>query len=164
VLATLFAFSAAVSAAAAVTPDADGFKSMSSQGFIFKWRVSGDKIDCVVRSSTKGWLAVGFNGSKAMNGANIIIGYVDKDGIVKIEDDVAKGHSHKADKVQNVENKFGSEQHGVTELRFTIPLNSGDEEDFVLIPGQTYYVILALGAKDAFTGIHAKKTGIVITL
>ncbi len=144
--------------------DADGYKTAASAGFVFKWRVSGEKLDCIVRAATEGWLAVGFNTGRAMDGANMIIGFVDKKGVVVIEDQYGKGHSHKKDKIQNIENLFGEEHVGNTELRFTIPLDSGDKQDMILKPGQKYNIIMATSNKDSLTSWHKKHTFVVITL
>ncbi len=49
------------------------------------WRIDGDKIHVKLAAKTSGWVAIGFDPEKAMQGANIIIGAVKK-GKVRIED------------------------------------------------------------------------------
>lgn len=61
----------------------------------FSWTIEGDQIHVRLSAKTTGWVAIGFDPEKAMQGANIIIGAVKK-GKVKIEDHYAdrkRGHS-----------------------------------------------------------------------
>jgi hypothetical protein len=143
--------------------DQDGWKTAAQSGLVFRWKVNGSDLDCSVKGATTGWIAVGFNGAAVMNGANIIIGYVDAKGVV-IEDQLGRNHGHSRDAVQNVKNPFGEEIRGQTELRFTIPLDSGDNQDFKLEPGRPVFVIMAMGRKDKLTGIHWKKVTVRIDL
>jgi hypothetical protein len=145
------------------TVDSDGYKTAASAGIVLKWKVSGDRLDCLVRGSTKGWIAAGFNSADSMNGARLIIGYVDEKGI-HIRADQGKGHSHKAMIVQDITGAFGNEKHGLTEIGFSIPLDPGTKDGFVLVPGRKIQVLLAMGKSNNFNAIHVKKTSVVITL
>ena len=72
---------------------------------------------------TKGWVAIGFNPSTMMKGADIIIGYVKK-GKVKISDEFGTyATKHKSDSKlggkNNISEAEGFEKNGVTSLYFT---------------------------------------------
>jgi hypothetical protein len=117
-----------------------------------------------VRAPTDGWVAVGFDPTNRMENANIIIGYVSND-TAYIRDDFGTGFtSHAADTSaalggnSNVTDISGTETGGVTEITFTIPLNSGDSRDRVLVVGQVYSVILAYGTDDSFDAPHTVTT------
>ena len=60
----------------------------------------------------------------------------------------------------------GSENDGTTQIRFTIPLDSGDSKDRPLSPGVDYRVILAHGTDEAdgFGSYHGKRTTVKIKL
>jgi hypothetical protein len=62
--------------------------------------------------------------------------------------------------------KSGTEVGGTTEIRFTIPLNSGDPRDRVLVGGNNYAVILSHGPNgaDNFTTQHTERAVTVINL
>ena len=112
-----------------------------------------------VSTATVGWIAVGFDPSAGMQDANIIIGYVVND-TAYVRDDYGTGlYSHAPDTTlggtNDVADIAGSETGGVTEISFTIPLNSGDAMDRVLVVGQSYSVILAWGTDDSFDTPHA---------
>lgn len=113
----------------------------------FSWCTNGTTMDVKLRAPATGWLAVGFNPTRAMKDANIIIGYV-KDGKAYVEDHFGTGWvSHDEDVKlggrSDVTNVFGTEADGHTELAFTIPLNSGDPRDVVLDPAGATTVLLA---------------------
>ena len=147
-----------------------GYSSATDKDITLKWKVEGETLKVKVSAPTTGWVAVGFDPSHAMKGANIIIGYV-KNGKVEIRDDFGNGPmSHKADTEMggkdDITYKSGKEENGTTEISFTIPLNSGDDQDKPLVPGKTYKVILAAGANDAddFSSRHKKIGSVEIKL
>ena len=144
------------------------WKSADAGDFHLEWMVDGLNLNIKVTAPTEGWIAVGFNPTKKMKDANIIMGYVE-DGMVVIEDHFGSGQiSHRNDGSlggsDDVMNKSGSERNGVTELSYTIPLNSGDPYDRVLTEGHTYKVILASHSKDKITMKHKRRTSMSITL
>ena len=55
----------------------------------------------------------------------------------------------------------GNETDGITRIRFTIPLDSGDAFDKVLEQGRTYKVIYSYGpnGKDDFGSYHTQNRG-----
>ena len=144
------------------------FNETSVKEFSLKWRINGQNLDLAVSAKTTGWIAVGFEPTRIMKDADIIIGYVDNKNIV-IEDHFAdKFTSHKNDTtfggVDNITNVTGSEKNGITTIEFTIPLNSGDKYDKVLIPGKEYKVIFAYGTKDNLKTKHRKTASVKIKL
>ena len=156
--------------------DSDGYAETASSGITLKWKVEGNLLHLKVSAETTGWVAVGFDPVNRMEGANIIIGYVE-DGAAYIRDDYAYTIvSHDSDESQggtdDVTNPAGTESGGVTEISFTIPLDSGDAYDKPLVPGNAYNVILARGpdasdtddSGDNFTKYHQSRTMVQITL
>jgi len=151
--------------------DAPAAYSVHKAGDItLSWMVDGKMLHVKVSAPTTGWVAVGFDPKSHMEGANLILGYV-KDGQVHIEDDYAtQPYGHASDVslggTDNVTDAAGTESGGVTEISFTIPLDSGDQYDRVLVPGQTYKIILAHGADgvDDFITHHAEHKEASITI
>jgi hypothetical protein len=112
-----------------------------------------------LEAKTTGWVAVGIAPTSRMKSANIIIGYV-KDGKVFISDEIGtSGTTHTTDKTNNILEYSGSEIDGVTKISFIIPLNSGDRQDKVLLPGKTYSIILAKSDTDDLTSYHDSSRG-----
>jgi len=144
------------------------WKSADSGGFHFEWMVDGADLNVKLSAETEGWVAIGFNPSKKMKDADIIIGCVD-DGTVTIEDHYGSGQiSHRSDEsrggTDNISNLSGREAGGMTELSFTIPMNSGDEHDCILREGETCRLIFASGKKDKLTSMHNRKASMEIVL
>lgn len=129
-----------------------GYNEMTKDKVVFRWKVEGVNLLVDVTAPTTGWVGVGFDPSFWMKDANLIIGYV-KNNQAFIEDDfgtdnTAHQHDTNLGGQDNILSKDGQEQNGTTELRFTIPLNSGDKYDKVLEPGKEYTVLVAYGAND----------------
>ena len=115
----------------------------------------------IISTQTTGWVAVGFGATNAMANANIIIAYV-SNGVLNIRDDYGVSQtSHNSDLnlggTDNILHSSGTEENGITTVQFQIPLNSGDQYDKVLDPGQNISIILARGgnSSDNFTSMHS---------
>ena len=146
-----------------------GYYQITKMNITLQWRVKGEHLDVIVNAPTTGWVAVGFDPVRRMKGANIVIGFV-KDAEVFIRDDYGVARTfHRADEKvggkDNITDVSGSETGGSTELAFTIPLDSGNPGDKVLVPGKDYTVLLAYGSKDNFTTYHnTRRTSVKIKL
>ncbi len=145
------------------------YEEVVESGITLQWRTDADYLYINLTAPTTGWVAVGFDPVNAMQDANIIIGYVDSSGEVFIRDDYGTSPgSHAADTslggADHVMDHYGMDDGSMTMLHFKIPLNSGDEYDKMLMPGNTYEVILAYGSSDNFTSFHTMATSIEIEL
>lgn len=147
--------------------DSQGSSTVSAEGITLNWTVEGDSATFTLEAPTTGWVAVGFNPTRMMQDANLIIGYV-KDGEAAIRDDFGNYFtSHNADRnmggSDDIADFHGSESEGTTSLTFTIPLDSGDEYDQPLTPGEDVDLILAYGNSDDFHTIHSKTATTTVT-
>ena len=109
-----------------------------------------------------GFVAIGFDPVREMEGANFILGYVE-DGKVYFRDDFGTeltAHMADVDRggVGNIISSAGAEWADRTILEFIIPLDSGDAMDRPLVPGNTYTVLLAYhDLRDGFTTRHSRR-------
>jgi len=154
---------------AAAVLEAD-YSSLVHEGYSLQWRVNGDMLDVVLSYETTGWVSVGFDPSRMMQDANIIIGYV-VDGTATISDQYGTGQTaHQPDTeiggADSLVNGSGVEEKGYTEISFSIPLDSGEDADRPLEPGSTYTVLLGHGPEgaDDFTTYHAGRTSVEIEI
>jgi hypothetical protein len=150
--------------------DDEGFKQTTASGITLKWKVENSALIVKVSASTTGWVAVGFDPTSRMQDANIIIGYV-SGGDAFIRDDYGSAlTAHQSDVSgggsDDITDKGGTEADGVTEITFSIPLDSGDSRDRPLVEGNTYTVIMARGPNgaDDHTTQHAARTSTTITI
>ncbi|UCH77889.1 MAG: DOMON domain-containing protein [Candidatus Coatesbacteria bacterium] len=139
-------------------------------GITLTWQPEGANLHVTVKAPTTGWVAVGFDPTVGMKDANLILGYV-AGGTVSTRDDFGTAATaHDADTnlggTDNVLNPAGKEEAGSTEISFTIPLDSGDAYDRVLVVGRTYKVLLAYGPNgaDDFAIKHATRVAANITI
>ncbi|OPL19785.1 MAG: hypothetical protein AVO35_02075 [Candidatus Aegiribacteria sp. MLS_C] len=138
------------------------WQELTLEDFTLRWAtVSASELAVELSGPTTGWVAVGFDPATAMQNANIIIGYV-ASGVPFIRDDFGVAPtSHAADTLLGGSHDLiidgGTENAGTTEIMFTIPLDSGDQYDKPLVPGNTYPIILARSAngQDSFSAPHA---------
>ena len=140
---------------------AQDWQEVVVDGFTLNWAtMPGDLLSVKLSAPATGWLSVGFDPTQMMLNANIIIGYVESSNTVLRDDFGWQMTSHKADTTLGGTHDLtvdgGSEAGGTTEIRFTIPMNSGDSYDRELVPGNTYTVIFARRAngEDKFTAPH----------
>lgn len=149
---------------------ADGFKQITDDQFTLRWRINGSSMNVILRYPTTGWVGVGFGTTGTMQGSDIIIGYV-KNGKATIVDAYGnEPNSHTNDTAlggaDQLTNKVGTKINGVTEISFTMPLQSGDPDDVPLVEGHTYRVLLAHGpngADDLFT-YHGRNGRIIVNV
>ncbi len=149
-----------------VTPQqaGDGYKVITADELEFRWLVEDETLKVEVTAPTTGWVAVGFDPSRAMKDADFIFGFV-KDGELQISDHFGSGaFSHEADTelggTDDIISASGKEADGSTTMEFTIPLNSGDEYDVDLSTGQEHTVLFAYGpdGADDFSTKHSFRT------
>lgn len=147
---------------------ANGFKKVEVKDFVFQWRILGENIDIILSAPTTGWIAVGFDPSRMMKDADILIGYVENNEVFMRDDFGAGNTKHKADTelggTDDITITGGSEIDGKTTLEFSIPLNSRDSNDRILEQGEEYKLIFAYGKKDDFVSYHKTRTSLKVTL
>lgn len=156
-----------------------GYQTVSAGGVTFSFMNDAQNLYGILKAETTGWLSVGFAPQDRMQGANMIIGYVE-DGKAVVRDDFGTGRSsHDSDEnlkwqngdklnpgINNVTSVSGEETSNPkrTRITFTIPLNSGDPFDRILVPGEKYKIILAKGSSDDIVKKHTERGTAEITL
>jgi hypothetical protein len=145
---------AAPTATESVTWQADGvissgeYPHQANVGTItVYWRNDAQYLYIAVKGEAAGWLAFAIAPSGNMNSANFLIGTVAGDK-TQVDDQFGNSyHSHTADVSLGGKNDViasgGSFQNGITTWEAQIPLDSGDQYDVALKPGQTVSVIVA---------------------
>lgn len=130
---------------------------VTAAGVTMQWNSEGSDLAVTLTAQTAGWVAVGFSPTVGMQDANIIIGYV-SGGTPSVRDDYGVGvNAHSPDTTGHVTVITGTETGGVTQIKFRIPLDSGDAQDRPLAIGSVYKTLLAYGSADNFTLQHANR-------
>lgn len=119
-----------------------------------KLAVWQDRIFVLASMKGSGWIAVAFNTQgKGMDGANMIIGYLDAAGKAAVRNDLGKGWSHSAAAKQAVFEHAIVQTDGTTYLEFSYPLSFA--EGFALkglAEGSTYSLVLAVNERSFSIG------------
>jgi len=139
--------------AGTVATNAEGFKQLTQEGYTLAWKIHDSMIDVKVTYKTNGWVGVGFGKTGTMEGSHIILGFV-LDGKATVADHFGYAHDKHGpeDKVGGKDSltaRDGKFADGATTISFTMPLNTGNPKDPVLVEGESYKVILANGGDDA---------------
>jgi len=127
--------------------------------------VLGDLLYIGLIAPGTGWLSIGFEPERMMQGANIIIAGIDEDGLV-IEDHYGSSPTaHRIDDVDHIIQAAGSESEETSVLEFVIPLDSGDDQDKALEAGSEATIILAYhSSNDRLTMRHTKRSTTTLPL
>lgn len=137
---------------------ANRFEKIAVDGLEFEYRYRGESLDIQVRCRTTGWVGVGFDPIHLMKGANLIIGYVDSEGVHLSDRYGVDQGDHKSDEELGGQNNLqaisGFEKDGWTELHFSISVDSQDPYDVSLYPGQPHTLLLACGGEGRDNFIH----------
>ena len=123
------------------------------------WQHDGTILYVGLVAPGTGWLSIGFEPERMMQGANIIIAAIDGGELV-IEDHYGNAPtSHRADDIDHVLQAAGREIDGRSVLEFAIPLDSGDDQDKPLAPGTEITIILAYHLdNDRLTSRHTARS------
>lgn len=152
-------------------PDLDGiisegeydFKGSFGEGTIVEvhWKVDGDNISIGLVGKTSGWVSIGIGYSQAMADSDMIFGWVENDGTVKVVDAYSTGPTgpHPADTdlggTDDILSFGGKESEGKTVIEFVRKLDTGDDRDNPIPTNGTIKIIWATGNSDNFNSIHS---------
>ena len=109
-----------------------------------------------------GFVAIGFDPDRQMEGANYIIGSM-HEGVLTIRDDYGyEPFAHMEDTMRGGEDNIiaaaGNEWPDQTVIEFIIPLDSGDTLDKPLLPGHQYTILVSYHSMfDSFSDRHTRR-------
>lgn len=155
-------------AAGAAAVNAEGYKELSQEGYTLGWKIHDGVIDVKLSYATDGWVGFGIGKTGTMEGSHIILGFV-LDGKATVVDHFGYAHDKHGpqDKVGGKDTltaRDGTLTEGLTTITFTMPTNTGNPKDPVLVEGETYKVILANGGEGAadLESYHGRSGRIVL--
>ena len=145
----------------------NGYNLVEKKGIKFYWRISDNYFDVKVSAKCKGWISVGIDPTVKMKDADIVIAYIKKGKVFAQDNYGIAPVYHKPDVelggVDNVINLIGKEENGITEIAYSIPINSGDKYDKIIKTGK-HRIILAFSNKDDFSSRHKVRTDVEIII
>ena len=135
------------------------WKASDQRGdYILHLNWSSERLSIGAQARTTGWIAFGV-GSAYMQGAKIMIGFVDGDGKVSFRTDLGQGHSHRP------ADTFTTVGHGLSEANGWTTMEVQLDPAQFISPGQsTLDMILAYGPTDSFTQYHSTRIAAEISL
>ena len=137
----------------------------AATGVTVYWANSANTLVIGLVSPGTGWLSIGLDPDRQMEGANILIAAIDG-SVTTIEDHYGNSPtSHRKDDVSHIIQAAGSETDAGSVLEFRIPLDSGDSQDKPLFAGTEVVVILAYhNSNDNLTTRHSERSTSALVL
>ncbi len=142
---------------------------MTVAGVDVYWSNDEYRLRMGLVSPGTGFVAIGFDPDRQMEGANFIIGAM-HEGELTIRDDY--GHeplAHMEDTARGGEDNIlaadGNQWPDQTVIEFIIPLDSGDAMDKPLLPGHQYTVLVCYHSMlDSFSNRHTRRGSGILQL
>lgn len=158
--------SAAPAGTAAV--NTEGYKELNQEGYTLAWKIQDGSIAVKLSYETNGWVGFGIGKTGTMEGSHIVLGFV-LDGKATVADHFGFAHQKHGpqDKVGGKDSLTARDAtfvDGKTTISFTMPLQTGNPQDPVLVEGESYKVILANGGEDAqdLTSYHGRSGRVIL--
>ncbi|MCX6098148.1 MAG: stalk domain-containing protein [Caldiserica bacterium] len=129
--------------------------------YTLSWTVTGDMAWFGIQAATKGWVALGIDPEIAMNGADMVFGWVSA-GKATVLDQYSTGvfGPHPDDTslggTMDILSGAGSEQSGTTTIEFSRKRVTGDTHDKAVPASGNMKIIWAIGNADSVSP-HARK-------
>lgn len=134
-----------------------GTQAIERGGLQVGLEVRGDQLKIEAKAPTQGWMVVGFNDRKGLQGARLLFMRV-RNGRAECElhrTDFAyprpfhrpRTHIGGKNAVSEVE---GQQNESETRVSCSIPMKSGEPLDIELYPGKPFHLILAWSVSDDF--------------
>lgn len=131
-----------------------GQQTAKASGISFTYEVLGDDLKCTLSAPTNGWIGVGFNSKNSIVGSDLLL-FNSVDGTFSSTDLFVKGAGNAVRDIDNGGKNTitlinGTESNSHTTITFSIPLDSGDTNDFVHKVKKEAWLILAYSVDDDF--------------
>ncbi|MFZ2413267.1 MAG: stalk domain-containing protein [Candidatus Cryosericum sp.] len=129
--------------------------------YTLSWTIAGDMVWFGIQATTTGWVALGIDPQIAMNGADMVFGWVSA-GKATVLDQYSTGMfgPHPDDTLlggtMDILSSAGREQAGTTTIEFSRELVTGDAHDKAVPTSGTLKIIWAIGNADGVSP-HATK-------
>lgn len=133
------------------------------------WANDGDSLTMAIEAPAEGWVGVGLDPDNGMQGADFKLAAV-LDSETRVTDAWGAqptGPGHPPDEelggTDDIVESAVVTEDGATRFEFRVPLDSGDEYDKPLEPGNTYAIIVAYAGSDDYNAYHsARQAGEIV--
>jgi hypothetical protein len=134
------------------------------------WFNDGESLTLAVEGPTEGWIGVGLDPETGMQGADFKLASLagGEQSVTDAFGTQPTGPNHPPDDelggTQDIEESAVVQENGTLRFEFRIPLDSGDEFDKPLQPGETYPILVAHAPTSEYNAYHSFRLEGEITL
>lgn len=131
-----------------------GQQAAKASGITFTYEILDDDLKCTLTAPTNGWIGVGFNDKDSIVGSDLLLFNI-VDGKPSSTDLFVKATGNPVrDEDNGGKNTItilgGTEKDSSTTVTFSIPIDSGDHNDFLHQVDKETWLILAYSVDDDF--------------
>ena len=133
--------------------------SLSGGNYIVHWKNDGENLYMALEGRAEGFVAIGFEPTQAMKDADMVLGWASR-GEATVLDLYSTGiyGPHPPDEelggTSDLLESGGAEFDGWTVIEFERKMDTGDEFDKALRPGQTVDIIWSISSSDSLAMRH----------
>lgn len=138
--------------------------SLNNGNYLLFWDIEQDDLYMAMLGQTTGWVAIGFNpGDMMMNADIVMAGFADENSYWSDSFSTGLFGPHPADTslggIDNIRNVTVLENEGWTIVEFSRKLDTGDEYDAQITPGEEMTIMWAVGRDDNMEIKHSSAKG-----
>ncbi len=131
-----------------------GQKKVTIKDMQFSYELKGTTVEIELNAPTLGWVGVGFNDHNSIVNSDLYLLRVKKSKVEGLDMFVVSAGNPKEDielrGSNNIEVIEGSESSGSTRIKFSVPMDSKDPNDYKHKLNQDFWLILAYSQSDDF--------------
>ena len=143
-------------------------QKVERNGMLVSWEEKGEWLEVEVSAPTQGWLAIGFNTEDGLEGTNLIMVAVRGKEVQLSDRYILKAGDHRALSDLGVGERLeilsGEENASGSRISFRIPKLSQDNYHKSLLPGSSFYMLMAYSREDDFMHHSMMRTSVQITI
>lgn len=143
-------------------------KKISVNGMQVSWEFQQDRICFIMSAPTDGWVTIGFNETKNMTGAYLLMGRVKNAKSEVVEHfTISPGYYVTVDSLggaAQIADVSGTQKGKNTLLRFSLPVEAKSKYQKNLSEGEKYIMILAYSRDDDYQHHSIMRTSIRVEL
>lgn len=144
--------------------DYSNFLSLNNGNYLLFWDIDQDELHMAMLGKTTGWVAIGFNpGDMMMNADIVMAGFTDDSPYWSDSYSTGPFGPHPADTtlggMDDIRNVTAIENDGWTIVEFARKLDTEDEYDALITPGEEMPIMWAMGRDDDMEIKHSSAKG-----
>ena len=143
-------------------------QKIEKNGMLVSWEEKGEWLEIEMSAPTQGWLAIGFNEEDGLSGTHLVMAAIRGNEPELSDRYILGAGDHRALSDLGVRERLqlisGEENASGSRVSFRIPKHSTNEYHKNLLPGTSFYLLMAYSREDDFKHHSVMRTSVQITI